>query len=339
MKYKYIYTGLTRISDLSLKGFEIKKIDKVHWDTGDYVVCKITSKGSDIYKLELPNGRMRGIMGGESLVGALGERYSTLEATGSWKKTGKDGILHVLTAGGLLGKLTSKSVFIHELITIKYLGHTFRDGKKLSMEDFIESVDDRNFKTPVVLFAGTSMSSGKTTSARIVTNIFKMAGLKVVGAKLTGAARYKDILAIKDVGADAIFDFVDVGLPSSICSRKKYLKKINQLKNRISSIDADVAVIEIGASPLEPYNGDLAINSIIEQIKCIILCASDPYAALGLMKAFKIQPDIITGISTNTLAGRALVKKLCGVLTLNIIDPKTTPALKRILEKSFGFKL
>ena len=69
MKYKYIYTGLTRISDLSDKKFEVQKVDKTLWNTGDYVVCKIITKGSDTFKLELPNGRMRGVMGGESLVG------------------------------------------------------------------------------------------------------------------------------------------------------------------------------------------------------------------------------------------------------------------------------
>jgi len=339
MKYKYIYTGLTRISDLADKKFKVLKIDKSFWDTGDYVVCKIITKGSDTFKLELPNGRMRGVMGGESLVGVLGERHATLEATGTWKAAKPDGMLHVLTAGGLLGKLTSKSIYIHELTEIQYIGHAFRSEKKITMDDFLKPVKQIEFKTPVVLFVGTSMSAGKTTSARIVTNIFKMAGLKVVGAKLTGAGRYKDILALKDVGADAVFDFVDAGLPSSICPRDVYLEKVNYMKNLISSVDADVAVIEIGASPLEPYNGDLAIEAIREQIKCIILSASDPYAVFGLMKAFDIVPNVVTGVSTNTLGGRELVEKLCGVVALNLIDPKTTPMLKNILSKSFGFDL
>ncbi len=339
MKYKYIYTGLTRISDLQSEGFEIIRTDKALWETGDYVVCKIIVKGSDTFKLELQNGRMRGVMGGESLVGVLGERHATLEATGTWKDVGEDRILHVLTAGGLLGKLTSKSVYIHEMTTIEYIGHAFRDGKKLTMDDFVKPVKELEFNTPVVLFVGTSMSAGKTTSARIVTNILKMAGLKIVGAKLTGAGRYKDILAIKDVGADAVFDFVDAGLPSTICPKNIYLKKVNYLKNLISSVDADIAVIEIGASPLEPYNGDLAIEAIKDQVKCIILSASDPYSVFGLMKAFDIIPDIVTGISTNTLGGKELVEKLCGVTALNLIDPVTTPTLKRILSKCFDFKL
>lgn len=339
MKYEYIYTGVTRISDLQQKAFEVKKIDKTNWETGDYVICKIIEKGSDTFKLELPNGRMRGVMGGESLVGALGERYATLEATGTWKEVDSDNILHVLTSGGLLGKLTSKSVYIHEMMTIEYLGHAFRGSHKLKMESFVKPIKNVEFKTPVALFVGTSMSAGKTTSARIVTNIFKIAGLKVVGAKLTGAGRYKDILAIKDVGADAVFDFVDAGLPSSICSKDKYTAKVNYLKNLISSVNADVAVIEIGASPLEPYNGDLAIEAIREHVKCTVLSASDPYAVFGLMKAFDIVPDIVTGVSTNTLAGRELVEKLCHVTALNLINPLTTPKLKNILSQCFGFDL
>ena len=64
------------------------------------------------------------------------------------------------------------------------------------MSHFVKLAPETTFNTPVVLFTGTSMSAGKTTSARIVTNLFKQAGYKVVGAKLSGAGRYKDILAI-----------------------------------------------------------------------------------------------------------------------------------------------
>ena len=339
MNYEYIYTGLTRISDLSEREFEIQKIDKSHWETGDYVACKIIKKGSDTFKLELTNGRMRGVIGGENLIGALGERHATLEATGTWREVGKDQMMHVLTAGGLLGKLTSKSVYIHDMMEIQYQGHVIRNGEKVVMDDFVKPVASKKYTTPIVMFVGTSMSAGKTTSARIVTNIFKVAGLKVVGAKLTGAGRYKDILAIKDVGADAVLDFVDAGLPSSICPRPIYTKKVNYLKDRISQVQADIAVIEIGASPLEPYNGDLAIEAIREHIKCIILSASDPYAVLGLMKAFNIKPDIVTGISTNTLAGRELVEKLCGIKALNLIDPETMPELKTTLNKALDLDL
>jgi len=339
MNYLYIFTSVTRISDLAEEEFDVEKKAKNHWETGDYVVCRIAKAGSDLLKIELPNGRMRGIMGDELIVGALGERHATLEATGTWKEVKEDNQLNVLTSGGLLGKLTSKSVFIPELIEIEYKGHVTRNGEKVIMDDFVMPMPHLPFKTPVVLFVGTSMSAGKTTSARIVANLFKQAGHKVVGAKLTGAGRLKDILAVKDVGADAVFDFVDAGLPSSICPRKTYAKKLLYLMDCISSVRADVAIIEIGASPLEPYNGDMAIEAMREHVKCTILSASDPYAVFGLMKAFDIIPDIVSGISTNTRGGRDLVENLCGVRALNLIDPKTLPTLRSILNEHLEIKV
>ena len=95
----------------------------------------------------------------------------------------------------------------------------------------------------------------------------------------------------------------------------------------------------MGASPLEPYNGDLAIESIRKHIKCVIFCASDPYGVYGIIKAFQLKPDVVTGIATNTKAGRNLVENLCDVRALNIIDPKNTNELKRILERKLDISL
>lgn len=339
MNHRYIFTSLTRISDLAEKEFTLKKLPRNQWETGDYVVCEIVNAGSETLKLELPNGRMRGVIGGEYLVGTLGERFATLEATGTWRNVGENLMMTVLTGAGLLGKLTSKSVFLPPMMKILYSGHAFRSDTKVTMDSFVKPTPHIPFDTPVVLFVGTSMSAGKTTSARIVTNLFKQAGHKVVGAKLTGAGRFKDILAIKDVGADAVMDFVDVGLPSSICPKDTFEIKLQQLLSKIAHEKADIAIIEIGASPLEPYNGDLAINAIREQVKCTILSASDPYAVYGLMKAFDIVPDIVTGITSNTLAGIRMVEELCGVKALNLIDATTTKRLKQILSASTGFAL
>ncbi len=41
-------------------------------------------------KIELINGRMTGFMREDLVVGALGERYATLEATGSWREVEDD---------------------------------------------------------------------------------------------------------------------------------------------------------------------------------------------------------------------------------------------------------
>jgi len=331
MNSEYIFTSLLRISDLDKKPFTVQKLEKVKWKTGDYVVGKITDPGNEMMKIELINGRMRGFMKEDLVVGALGERYATLEATGSWKEVEEDGIMHLLTGGGLLGKCTSKSAFLPNLIELEYKGHVRRDGEIIKMDDFVKEAKYSKFNIPVILLVGTSMSAGKTTVARIIVNHLKRAGLNIVAGKLTGASRFRDILSLKDVGANHIFDFVDMGLPSSIFPREKFRKKLIQLLSRINEVKDDVAVIELGASPLEPYNGDVAFEELKASVKCIVLCASDPYAVYGVMKSFDLVPDLVSGIATNTLAGAELIEKLCEVKALNLIDPGTSEAFKSIL--------
>ena len=216
MNSSYIFSSMLRISDLDKNPFDVEKLDKIKWKTGDYVIGKIINTGSDQMKIELINGRMRSFMKEDLVAGALGERYATLEATGSWREVEEDGLMHMLTGAGLFGKCTSKSVYLPNLIEIEYLGHMTRDNEVCKMDDFVKHTSYRKFRIPVILLVGTSMSAGKTTVARIIVNQLKRDGLNIVAGKLTGASRYRDTLSLKDVGANHIFDFVDIGLPSSI---------------------------------------------------------------------------------------------------------------------------
>ncbi len=329
MKRKYIFTSVCRISDLADRPFRVKSMAKRDWSTGDYVLCEITrSSPSSFFKAELIDGRMSDVMAGDHLVGALGIRHASLEATGSWEEVGRDRRMHLLTAAGLLGKITSKSLFLPELIEVKYLGHVTRQNRVMSMRSFVERLTRQPLKTPVILIVGTSMSAGKTTAAKVLIRQLRKLNYAVVGAKLTGAGRYRDILAMKDAGASTIVDFVDAGLPSSICTPESYTSALDHMIAKIESSRADVAVIEIGASPLEPYNGKCAIAAIRSQVICTVLCASDPYAVLGVMKSFDLEPTFVSGPAVNTLAGSELIKKLTAVNTLNLLDPSDlTPTL------------
>ena len=185
---------------------------------------------------------------------------------------------------------------------------------------------------PIVLIIGTSMSAGKTASARIIVRVLKRAGYRVAGAKLTGAGRYRDVLAMSDAGADAIFDFVDVGIPSSVLDREAYRGRLRDLIGLIGESEPDVVVAEAGASPLEPYNGDTAVDEIRDSIRFTVLCASDPYAVVGVMRGYDIKPDLVAGIATSTTAGVEVVQKLSGVPAMNMLDPSMHPTLAKQLQ-------
>ena len=118
-------------------------------------------------------------------------------------------------------------------------------------------------------------------------------------------------------GADAIADFVDAGLPSTAAR-------------------PDVVVAEAGASPLEPYNGDVAVRLLGHRVRCTVLRASDPYAVMGVMQAFETRPDLVAGRATSTEAGIALIDKLTGVPAMNVLDRRSDAVLEALLRERLG---
>ena len=337
MKKPYVFTSLTRISPLPDIDFQVAPRPFDQWENGDYVVAEVTTRRNAL-KVELVNGRMMETAKGDLVVGALGVRFATLEAVGSWQDVQEDLQMHMLTGAGLMGRATSRSFQLPPLIGIKYLGHVKVDGHFTGMDDYVKHQEHADFKTPCILMVGTSMSAGKTTAAKIIIRELKKKNLRILGAKITGAGRLRDILVMKDSGADAIYDFVDVGLPSSICEEGQYRKALRTLLHHMAGEQADVAVMEIGASPMEPYNGQTAIEMLGDNIKTIILCASDPYGVYGVMKAFGLKPDLVSGIATNTEAGVQLIEKLSGVRALNVMDPESRGEMVDIIMKTLNSK-
>jgi len=330
---KCFFLSLTRIANLKEKPFEVGPFPRERWATGDYAMGEITSGHRPNIQLELCDGRMVEGMPGDRVVGALGKRCATLEGVGSWEDIGEDFSMHSMTAAGLLGKVTSISQYSPQPLPLRYVGHLTRNGSKLSMLDFAKPAEPQMLNTPVVLLVGTSMSSGKTMTGRVVIHELKRLGYSVAGAKLTGAGRYRDVLTFGDAGADHILDFVDTGLPSTVVEPEEYRKRLRQLLSRISALNADVLVAEAGASPLEPYNGAVAIDEIGDNICCRILCASDPYAVVGVQTAFDFRPDLVAGPAANTSAGIALIKKLTGVRALDITSTDSHAELAQMLRQ------
>ena len=330
-----VLSSVTRISDLDSGAYDIDALDKSAWATGDYVVCEVTGKPTRLYHIETSEGDMTPVVAGDRVIGALGDRAATLEGVGSWRDV-RDGHMSAMTSAGLFGHLSSISALLPRTMSLDYVGHVVRSGSKVRMRDFALRDTEPPFATPTLLLVGTSMSAGKTETGKLACRLFAESGRKVMGAKLTGAGRYRDILSFRTAGAAEICDFVDVGLPSTVVPEDEFRAAIRPLLSHIQSRDPDVLVAEAGASPLEPYNGDAAIDELGDNIRCTVLCASDPYAVVGVQKAFGLTPDLVTGPATNTSAAVALVEKLTGVRGINIIDPACEDEFRDFLFGRFG---
>ena len=307
MKPRYLFTSLTRITDLPEAPFSVEPLSRREWETGDYVVGEVASPPNRLSRIELSSGRMV-------------EVVATLETVGGWQGITRDRMMEALTGAGLFGKATSKSALLPSLISLAYKGHVLIGEEKATMHDYAPDISDHEFRLPVVLLVGTSMSAGKTTSARVIVHLLGEAGLS------------RDILSMQDAGAEHIFDFVDAGLPSTVVPENEYRGALRNLLSRMAGVEADVLVAEVGASPLEPYNGAVAIEELSTNVRCTVLAASDPYAVTGVTTAFGNRPDLVTGLATSTTAGIELVEKLSGIRALNVLDRGSRPKLRSILE-------
>lgn len=141
---------------------------------------------------------------------------------------------------------------------------------------------------------------------------------------LTGAGRGHDTLSCKDAGADFTFDFIDAGLPITVVSPEDYRAAIGPLLSRMADTDTKAAVIEAGASPLEPYNGAELVQMLWEHVA---------YTILG---AWERRVDLVAGPTSNTLAGVALVHELAGLRVLNLTDDYTRDSFRQCLTQAVG---
>jgi hypothetical protein len=333
-----LLASLTRIADFHWSPYDVHPLAHEHWSNGDYVLTEVTGTPSDLYQVEACEGNMVPVKPGDQVIGALGHREATLEGVGSYLDV-VNNQMHALTSAGLLGVFTSFSIMLPRPLSLAYRGHIVRDDRKVTMHDFALRCEASDFKTPTILIVGTSMSAGKSVTGRRVCEVLSAAGLNVIGAKLTGAGRYRDIASFAACGAAEVYDFVDVGLPSTILPEAEFRGLIRPLLGHISGRNPDFLVVEAGASPLEPYNGDVAIDELGENIRCTILCASDPYAVVGVRDAFALEPDLVCGPAAQTSAAVRLVQKLTGLPAINIIDRRSLPAFTEFLGGRLGVEL
>lgn len=332
-----VFASVTRNADLAARLGSVEAIPRTSWATGDFVAATVLERPGVAHTVEATSGRMAEVFPRDLLVGALGSRFATLESVGDWRDVGEDLLLDSLTRAGVFGKCTSVAPqSLPQVIPLRYLGHVLEDGTKLTMADFVRSLPPRKLEAPIVLVIGTSMSAGKTTTAKIMVRLLKARGLRVGGVKLTGVARYADALAMRDAGADHVVDFVDAGLPSTVCERSTYRAALDYILSSLAGADLDVVVAEAGASPLEPYNVDVAEEALRDHVKMRILCASDPYAVVGVAEAHGIVPDVVAGKATSTAAGVALCERLSGTLALNLLDAAGQSELDRLLRDALG---
>jgi molybdopterin-guanine dinucleotide biosynthesis protein len=177
--------------------------------------------------------------------------------------------------------------------------------------------------TKVILSLGSSMDSGKTTSAAYLVHGLKEAGCRVAFIKLTGTVYTKDCDLAADLGADMTADFSDMGFPSTyLCSEEELMNLYESLLVKVMKCEPDYVVMEIADGLYERETKMLLQNKEFKNsVEAVLFSAADSLAAINgvqVLNSWGIHPFAISGLLT---ASPLLVKEVqenTDIIILNI---------------------
>ncbi|MFZ4058918.1 MAG: hypothetical protein ACOYKE_12315 [Ferruginibacter sp.] len=286
------------------------------------------------------------IIPGDWMMAAFGNRYATAQFEGYVPENlGKE--LHIIGAGGIIGCVKSMHYDFIDIgpTIVNFIGFA-KDKTGNILNTKIEKQNSLSkftgyaaSETKVILSIGSSMDSGKTTSASYLVNGLKRAGHKVAFIKLTGTAYTKDIDLNADLGADVIADFSDFGFPSTyLCDEAELLNLYESLLQNVNAYKPDYTVIEIADGIYQRETMMLIHNlEFTKTVHAILFSAGDSLSAtfgINTLNAWGLKPFALSGLFT---ASPLLIEEVKNHLLLPVpvvtIDELAENATK-LLEKN-----
>jgi hypothetical protein len=212
---------------------------------GDLVLAEVIRIGQHT-RLELGSGRRAHMHVGDHILVCYGDRYAPDQFEASLPQD--LGECHLVAAGGIASQMESRHHRMKRPTSLRPKGLVIdAQGNRINLRDsrlIHRKVSTRRPMTIAV--AGTSMNSGKTTSAAHLIKGLSRAGLKVSAAKITGTGAGGDFWHMADLGAQPVLDFTSVGHVSTFGLSLEQLEDVMEtLIAELINHQPDVIVLEI----------------------------------------------------------------------------------------------
>ncbi|MBU1015547.1 NAD-dependent epimerase/dehydratase family protein [Patescibacteria group bacterium] len=244
-----------RQPDFNWSNTELSKEGKAH--EGDLALAEVTTDSGSTIRIEDYYGRDERIYRGDRVIVVFGNRRTGTSEFGEIPEEGwnisSDNIVDLMCHGGIVGCIREiPARMIQTPTRLKVLGLLQEKGRNLNLCDLFPEWD-RKLKpsAPIIANLGSGAELGKTTTAAVLIRALKAQGLIVAASKMAGTGRYRDLLELRDAGADIFLDFPDVGLPSTYTTAERYIPAIRTLINRLNEEAPDVIVAEFGGDIIE----------------------------------------------------------------------------------------
>jgi hypothetical protein len=297
---------------------------------GYIVAGRVLGEKATYNQLEDLHGRLVVLHDGDVIAGVLGRRNALHGYLGIVPDDLKVGDhLHVLNAGGVLGKCVSNNPDVGRPFDVEILGGVlvfpeFEDRRGVPAHIGMNAIPingARMASVPVVYVAGTCMNSGKTTAACQLVRALAKQGVAVGGCKLTGVSLRRDVLQMLDYGAQCSVSFTEAGIAST--NSENAVPVTRALFGHLAQAGAEVIVAELG----DGVHGEYGVAEILadgELMRCaaaIVVCANDPVGAWGakriLHEQFRLAIDVISGPTTDNAVGARYVERQLELAAIN----------------------
>src|SRR4051794_16484147 len=223
---------------------------------GDLVLAEVLALGRHT-RMEVRTGVQMDLFPGDHIVGAFGNRYATDQYEGYLPTRPVEGC-DLLSVGGVCGEVASKHASMVNPTRLRIMGLVGdRYGRPINQRAFGlsshavgESLESS--AAEVILVVGSSMNSGKTTTAGTLARALSRANFSVAAGKITGTAAGKDGRFYEACGARPVLDFTSAGYPSTyMLGLEELLGIYNGILGTLRASNPDYIILEIADGILQ----------------------------------------------------------------------------------------
>ncbi len=305
---------------------------------GDVALFEVLALGKH-EKLQLHNYLTANIYPGDYILAAFGPRYATAQFEG-YIPEGPQEHYHVLGMGGAIGQVASMHSRFDKIgpTTLRLVGFAVDEQHRPINTRYHHSVAptvavEPSIKKPlrVILSIGSSMDSGKTTSAAFLARGLRAAGRRVAFIKLTGTIFSKDADLVRDTGAHLALDFSHFGYPSTyLCDPEELIELFERLKRESAAIHPDDLIVEIADGILQRETRALLQHpGFMDKVDHVLFSSGDSLGVVGgleILRRWDIEPTGISGLLT---ASPLLVKEVKAEVNLPVwnIEELSSPLI------------
>lgn len=249
-------------------------------EVGDVVLAEIIAIGQH-QKIERTDGRRAILYPGDAILVAYGERYAPdqFEAVLPTDL----GPCELVAAGGVAATVVVKHDSMKQATRIQPIGLVAEiDGTVVNLRDHrLPAPSGLRPRPHTIVVVGTSMNSGKTTTAAGLIRGLTLQGLRVGSAKITGTGAGGDVWTMLDAGADPVLDFTAAGYPSTYRLGGPAVCEVGDvLLAHLADAEVDVAVVEIADGLFQAETAYLLTSPLVQH-RCdgVVFAAQDAMGA------------------------------------------------------------